>query len=143
MDAMLKKGPVAVVFIRSIEWCVYCQIQAIQLQSHFKEIEANGGQIVILTYDAPDKIKQFASKHKISLPILSDSSSKIIESFAMRSQRGTGDQVGSAMHGTFIIDQKGIIRAKPYLTSFEEQTVLDALVNSLKAARNTDGGAKL
>src|SRR5947209_6819525 len=29
LDAMIKKGPVAVVFIRSIEWCTYCQLQTV------------------------------------------------------------------------------------------------------------------
>jgi hypothetical protein len=39
LDALLKKGPVAVVFIRSVDWCVYCQLQAIELQRNLKEIE--------------------------------------------------------------------------------------------------------
>lgn len=143
LDALLKKGPVAVVFIRSVEWCVYCQLQAIELQRNLKEIEAGGGQVVVITYDAPAKIKSFARKKKITLPILSDPGSKTIEAYAMRSIRGTGDQAGASQHGTFVIDQKGIVRAKPYLTSFEERSVVDALVNTLKEAKQMEGGAKL
>src|SRR5271155_4789127 len=59
LDSLLKKGPVAVVFIRSVEWCVYCQLQAIELQRNVKEIEAGGGQVVIIPYDAPRKVKRF------------------------------------------------------------------------------------
>lgn len=43
LDAMIKNGPVAVVFIRSIEWCTYCQLQTVQLSQHFTEIQAGGG----------------------------------------------------------------------------------------------------
>jgi peroxiredoxin len=143
LDALLKKGPVAVVFIRSVEWCVYCQLQTIQLQRNLKEIEAGGGQVVVISYDAPEKVKRFADRQKITFPILSDSGSKTIDAYAMRALRGTGDQAGSSVHGTFILDQKGIVRAKPYLTTFEERSVVDALVNSLKEAKNVQGGAKL
>jgi len=143
LDALLKKGPVAVVFIRSVEWCVYCQLQTIQLQQNLKEIEAGGGQVVVITYDAPEKVKRFAGKKKIQFPILSDTGSKTIDAYAMRSRLGAGDQAGASQHGTFVIDQKGIVRAKPYLTSFEERSVVDALVNSLKEAERVEGGTKL
>ena len=142
LEGLLKKGPVAVVFIRSVEWCVYCQLQTMQLQQNVKEIEAGGGQIVVVTYDSPEKIKKFVKPRKITFPILSDADSKIIDAYAMRGRQGTGDQLGSAQHGTFVIDQKGIVRSKPYLTSFEGRSVVDALVNSLKEAKSTDGGTK-
>jgi peroxiredoxin len=143
LDSLLKKGPVAVVFIRSIEWCVYCQLQTIQLQQNIKEIEAGGGQVVVITYDAAETVKRSADKREITVPILSDSSSKTIEAYAMRSRRGVGNQAGSSVHGTFVIDQKGIVRAKPYLTSFEGRSAVDALVNTLKEAQKVEGAAKL
>lgn len=143
LDALLKKGPVAVVFIRSVEWCVYCQLQVIELQRDLKEIEAGGGHIVVITYDAPEKIKRFAGSKKITFPILSDIGSKTIEAYAMRSLRVAGNQAGSSQHGTFVIDQNGVVRAKPYLASFEERSVVDALVNTLNEAKKVEGGAKL
>src|SRR5476649_2241442 len=96
LDALLKKGPVAVVFIRSVEWCVYCQLQTIELQRNLKEIEAGGGQVVVISYDAPGKVKRFAGRQKITFPILSDEGSKTIDAYAMRSLRGTGNQDGSS-----------------------------------------------
>ena len=143
LDSLLKKGPVAVVFIRSVEWCVYCQLQTMQLQQNLKEIEAGGGQVVIVTYDAPEKVKRFAERKKITFPILSDAGSKTITAYDMRSRQGSGDQIGSSVHGTFVIDQKGIVRAKPYLTSFEDRSVVEVLVNTLKEAKKVEGGAKL
>jgi peroxiredoxin len=143
LDALLEKGPVAVVFIRSVEWCVYCQLQTIQLQANLKEIEAGGGQVVVISYDPPEKMKRFANSRKITLPLLSDYGSKTIDSYAMRSRQGSGNQVGSSQHGTFVIDQKGIVRAKPYLTSFEGRSAVDALVQALREAKTEAGSTKL
>jgi peroxiredoxin len=135
---MLKKGPVAVVFVRSVEWCVYCQLQTMQLASSLEEIRKAGGQVVIVTYDSPEKIKRFASARKISLPILSDPGSKTIEAYAMRSVQGAADQVGSSQHGTFIVDTNGIVRSKPYLKSFDGRSAIDALIAGLNEAKNTE-----
>jgi peroxiredoxin len=142
LDDLLKKGPVAVVFIRSVEWCVYCQLQTIQLQRNLREIEAGGGQVVVITYDAPEKVKRFADRQKIAFPILSDFGSKTIDAYGMRSRQGAGDQAGSSQHGTFVIDPNGILRARPYLMSFQERSVVDALVNTLNEAKKMDGGTK-
>ena len=134
LKEMLQKGPVAVVFIRSVTWCTYCQLQTIQLSDNLEEIEAGGGRVVAISYDPPETIERFTQRRKIKVPILSDTGSKIIDAYAMRALTGTGDQVGSARHGTFVIDQSGVVRSKPYLTSFEGRAAVDALVSALKEA---------
>jgi peroxiredoxin len=134
LKEMIQKGPVAVVFIRSVTWCTYCQLQTIQLSDNLEEIEAGGGQVVAICYDSPETIKRFSERRKIKVPILSDTDSKIIDAYDMRALTGTSDQVGSARHGTFVIDQSGVVRSKPYLTSFEGRSAVDALESALKEA---------
>lgn len=134
LETMLKKGPVAVVFIRSIDWCTYCQLQTVQLSENLSEIQATGGQVVVVCYDAPEKVKRFVRRRKINIPVLSDADSKTIDAYAMRALTGTGNQTGSAQHGAFVIDRSGIVRSKPYLTSFEGRAAVDALENALKEA---------
>jgi peroxiredoxin len=134
LEAMVKKGPVAVVFIRSIEWCAYCQLQTVQLSENLTRIQAAGGQVVMVCYDAPEKVKRFTRRRKIGIPILSDAGSKTIEAYAMRAVNGAGDQLGSAQHGTFVIDRSGIVRSKPYLMSFEGAAAVEALASALKQA---------
>ena len=136
LETMIKKGPVAVVFIRSIDWCTYCQLQTVQLSESLPEIQAMGGQVVVVCYDAPEKVKRFVRRRKINVPVLSDADSKTIDAYAMRALSGTGNQTGSAQHGAFVIDRSGIVRSKPYLTSFEGRTAVDALENALKEAGN-------
>lgn len=133
----LKQGPVAVVFIRSIDWCSYCQIQAVQLSEHLAEIQATGGRVVVVCYDTPEKVKRFAQRRNLVVPVLSDANSKTIEAYAMRALRGAGDQLGSSQHGTFVIDRAGIVRSKPYLTTYEGNSAVEMLVNALKDAGKT------
>lgn len=134
LEAMIRQGPVAVVFIRSIDWCTYCQLQTVQLSENLPEIQVGGAQVVVVCYDAPAKVKRFARRRKINVPVLSDAGSKTIDAYAMRALTAAGDQIGSAQHGTFVIDRAGIVRSKPYLTSFEGRGAVDALVNALKEA---------
>src|ERR1051325_9420259 len=79
LGALLKNGPVALVFYRSADWCMACQLQLIKLQRHLKEIEAAKGQLVGISYDSPALLKRFAARKKITLPMLSDPGSKTID----------------------------------------------------------------
>ena len=137
LAVMIKKGPVAVVFVRSVDWCVYCQLQTVQLSENLKKIQSGGGQVVIISYDPPEKVKRFASRRKLKIPILSDADSRTIDAYAMRALNGSGNQAGSAQHGTFVIDKSGIVRSKPYLTSFEGDSAVETLVSALKEANTT------
>ena len=92
LDALLKKGPVALVFLRSTEWCSYCEFQVIQIQQNIKEIESAGGTVVAISYDDPQDVKTFASRHNISMPLLSDPGSKTIDAYHMRSGAARGHQ---------------------------------------------------
>ena len=136
LETMLKKGSVALVFVRSVQWCSYCQLQTVQLSQNLEKVQAAGGQVAIVCYDAPEKVKRFAERTKVKIPILSDSDSKTIEAYGMRARTGWGDQIGSSQHGTFVIDQSGIIRSKPYLTSFEGDEAVNALARALKDANS-------
>src|SRR5437868_495295 len=84
LSALLKNGPVAVVFHRSVDWCLYCKLQMIQLQRIKKEIEGAGAQVVGISYDSPDKLKSYAKKQKITFSLLSDVGSKTIDAYEMR-----------------------------------------------------------
>jgi len=135
LDSLLKKGPVAVIFLRSADWCAYCQLQLVQIQQNLKEIESSGGQIVAISYDSPQKIKLFADRRKITFPLLSDAGSKVIDAYDMRSPVSNGNQAGCSRHGTFILDREGLVRAKPYLISDQPRLLVDALDSALKEAQ--------
>ena len=138
LDALLKKGPVALVFYRSADWCLFCKFQLQHLQSNLKKFEATGGQVVGISYDAVPALKKFADSRGISLPMLSDPGSKTIDAYAMRDRVSAGPTDGVAAHGTFVLDQKGIIRTKLLTVLYQEQPGVDYLLKALEAARSPD-----
>jgi peroxiredoxin len=142
LESLLKKGPVAVVFHRSVDWCLYCKLQMVQLQRILTEIEAAGGQVVGISYDPVETLKPFAERNKITFPLLSDVGSKTIDAYDIRYKEAPPEKSGFARHATFIIDQEGIIREKLFRLSYRERPAVDALINALKETRNLTGGTK-
>jgi len=142
LESLLKKGPVAVVFHRSVDWCLYCKLQMVQLQRIQKKIEDAGAQVVGISYDPAEKLKGYAKRQKITFPLLSDFGSKTIDAYDIRYKEAPPETSGFARHATFILDQKGVIRAKFFRLSYQERPAVDALINALKEARKTTGETK-
>jgi peroxiredoxin len=138
LESLLKQGPVALVFVRSADWCLYCKLQLIQLQRNLKEIQDCGGQVAAISYDAPGKLKYFADKCKIAFPLLSDPESKVIEAYDIRNKAAPKEWGGVSRHGTFIIDQQAVIRAKLSQVSYKERPAVENLIKVLKQARTTN-----
>lgn len=140
LDTLLKKGPVALVFFRSADWCLACELQLIKLQRHLKEIDASGGQLVGISYDSTRTLKCFADKKTITIPILSDADSKTIDAYGVRDTRAEFEKSGVARHVVIVVDQKGIVRSKRLGVIYDERPGVNALVQALKEAQNVNGG---
>jgi peroxiredoxin len=134
LDALLKKGPVALVFYRSADWCMYCKFQLIQIQRNLKQFQAVGAQIVGISYDSTAKIKRFADSRGITIPLLSDVGSKTIDAYGVRDKTAADPKEGFAAHATFVLDQQGIVRAKLLNVIYQEQPGVGFLVDALKEA---------
>jgi peroxiredoxin len=133
LDSLIKNGPIALVFYRSADWCIYCKQQIVELQQNLKEIETSGGgNVVGVSYDSVAVLKRYADRRSITFPLLSDVGSKTIDAYGIRDKAVKG---GVAHHGTFIIDRKGIIRAKVFQVSYAEREAVDNLIRVLKDAR--------
>jgi len=77
-----EKGLV-LVFVRSADWCPFCQTQLIDLGEKGGDIEALGYSVVTLSYDSPDKLKAFRDKYDFPYTMLSDPDSEIIRAFGI------------------------------------------------------------
>jgi peroxiredoxin len=138
LDSLLKKGPIALVFFRSADWCLACDVQLAQLQHNLKQIEATGGTVVGISYDTAKTLKCFADKQKITIPILSDPDSKIIDAYGVRDRNPPRTKDGTAAHITIVLDQNGVIRAKLARVIYNGFD-LEALVKALKDAQTMKG----
>lgn len=131
LQSLVQKGVVVLVFYRSADWCPYCKQQLVDLQRNLKEIEAGGTQLVGLSYDSVPGLKRFANK-RISFPLLSDPGSRTIDAYNVRDQ-AVND--GVALHATFIIDRKGVVRAKLFQVGYAQRPAVDALVKAIREAQ--------
>jgi peroxiredoxin Q/BCP len=114
----------------------------VQLQRILNEIENAGGHVVGISYDSLENIKPFAERNKVTFPLLSDPDSKTIDAYGIRYTDAPPEKSGFARHATFIIDQKGVIRAKLFRLSYRERPAVDALISALKEARKITGEAR-
>ncbi len=103
------------------------------MQRDLKSIEQAGVQLVGISYDDPAVLKRFSDKARISFPLLSDPGSKTIEDYHIRNEAAKGKAVGVPNPGTFILDQKGVIRAKIFLEGYRDRHTTDALIKAAKA----------
>jgi peroxiredoxin len=139
LNSLLKNGPVALVFFRSADWCLSCELQLVKLQRNLKAIADSGGQLVGISYDPPKTLKCFADKKTITIPILSDTDSKTIDAYGVRERNEAYAKNGVASHITLILDQKGVVRAKMLGVIYDERSGVNALVKALKEAQNVKG----
>ena len=112
LKALLEGGPVALVFVRSADWCPHCRRQLTELEAARAEVEAGGGRVIALSYDAVETNAAAAKKLELSYPLLSDVGSKVIEAYGIRNLEAKGRGEGIPHPTVFVVDTEGEIRAK-------------------------------
>ena len=102
-------------FNRSLDWCPICLRQPLELQTHVDAFDAAGWPVAVLTYDPAQTLAQAAERRGLSMTLLSDEGSAIIDAFGVRDPiYADPDHLA---HGvpypiTFVIDRDGIVVAK-------------------------------
>ena len=74
-----------------------------------------------ISYDSPAILKDFADRHKIEYPLLSDPQSKIIASYGVLNPEATGMMKGMAFPGYYCIDPNGIIREQYFEAKYTDR----------------------
>lgn len=100
-----------------------------------KTIEAAGIQVVGVSYDDTAILSRFSERSKITYPLLSDPGSETIEAYHVLNESAKGKAEGVPHPGTFIVDDKGIIRAKLFLDGYRDRHTTDALIEAARSVR--------
>ncbi|MGD9796145.1 MAG: peroxiredoxin family protein, partial [Acidimicrobiia bacterium] len=121
------------VFYRSADWCPYCKTQLVDLQGRLDALRAQGLGVAAISYDPVPTLSEFASRRKITFPLLSDAGSATIKAFGILTPlpemafgpekdnpeviaelqkyvaggKPSPSWAGIAFPGTFILDPKG------------------------------------
>lgn len=88
-----------------------------------------------ISYDSPDVLKRSSARHKITFTLLSDEGSKTIDAYGVRNKEASGRFDGIPHPTTFVIDSKGVIRAKLYREGYKERHPSAELIEAVKKLR--------
>jgi peroxiredoxin len=120
-------------FFRSAKWCPYCQAQLIDINSGAAEIEKRGYRIAGISYEPPQVDADFTARRGIVFPLLSDKGSVVIDRYRLRDpQYPQGNMAyGAPRPIIFILDAKGVIRAKLYEDSFMKRPPVGLVIQTI------------
>lgn len=121
LSTLLARGKVALVFVRSVDWCPFCRTQLQAIEAALPELTAAGVQIVSISYDAPAALAAAQAKLGLTFPLLSDTGSRTIDAFGIRNHEAKGRGVGVPHPVVFVLDAQGIIQAKLLRDGFRER----------------------
>jgi peroxiredoxin len=123
-------------FIRSADWCPYCQVQLLDLRKGAADEIVNADyNIAIISYDAPETLNKFATKYKFDFPMLSDEGSETIKKFGILNE---GKKPGSFGYGIpnptiYIVSQdkeiQGILAEESYTRRPEIKDIVEVIQN--------------
>src|SRR5271169_5605753 len=99
-------------FFRSADWCPFCKGQLVDLERAQKLFAAKGINVAGVSYDSSEVLAEFSQRKSITYPLLSDSSSKLIDAFGIRNVEATGAQAGIPVPGYYLINKQGVIEKR-------------------------------
>ena len=134
-DFLKKDDKVALVFFRSADWCPFCRKQLMGLQTDIQAFDDAGIQLVGISYDSPEVLKTFATKNKITFPLLSDPGSKTIDAYHIRNTSAKGKAEGVPNPGTFVLTPAGKIGAKLFQDGYRDRASTSTMIAAAKEVK--------
>jgi len=102
-------------FNRSVDWCPYCQVQVMELDTFSGQFANRGYGLAVITYDSAEILQAFAERRSVSIALLSDPDSSLVSAFDIRDPAYTDPDhyaYGVPYPITFVIDPDGVITHK-------------------------------
>jgi hypothetical protein len=95
----------------------------VELESQRARFRQRGFEVAAISYDSPAALKDFATRRRITFPLLSDPDSVIIRRFGLLNpEYPPGDRAhGVPYPGTFVVDAEGFIREKHFAQAYTER----------------------
>lgn len=132
-DLKGKKG-MTLVFIRSVEWCPFCQKQLIELNKNAKKFSEAGYPVVTVSYDALPQLEKFVTKNNPKMTMLSDPRSESIRAFGILNKanvKGTMSY-GIPHPGVYIVDKNKEVQAKFFKKGYKDRPSSKELLAKIK-----------
>ena len=123
-----------ILFIRSAEWCPYCQAQLMDVNSRLPEIRGAGYNVVSVSYDSIDSLDAFVKQRGIDYPLLSDKNSEAIKAFNLLNKeiREGSKQDGIPHPAIIVTNEQGLITHVFKEDGYKNRPDMDDVVAALK-----------
>lgn len=130
LDSLMGPKGLMLVFSRSADWCPYCKTQLVEMQGRLDDLRKNGLGLAVMTYDPVRVLADFATRRKITFPLLSDSGSVVIKQYGiLNTTVDSGNALfGYPFPGTFVIDRKGIVTSRFFEPGYQERNTVSSLL---------------
>lgn len=149
---LIAQKPNVLIFYRG-GWCPFCNLQMDQLVKIEPKLTEMGYQILAISPDKPQNLKESLGKHHINYTLLSDRSMEITRKFGLAyrvsqetltkmQDRGISldSSTGNNLHmlpvpAAYVVDQKGVIHFVYFNPDIKVRVNPDDLMNAAKKAR--------
>ena len=153
LQDVVQEKPTILIFYRG-GWCPYCNLQLADLNKIENQILELGYQLVAVSIDKPEKLKESLDKHKLNYILLSDSKAEASTAFGLAfyvaddynkmllSHNMSLEEASGEKHhilpvpAVFIVDQEGIVQFEYVNPDYKIRLDGDIL---LKAAEKNSG----
>ena len=133
-ELMGKNGSV-VFFVRSVDWCPYCQRQVVEVNERLDDFQALGLSVVSVSVDDVEEVAEFAELHSIRYTMLADPAGAINESLGIRDHQypvGT-DAFGVPRPVLYVVDPDNTIRLRYMEPTYKTRPDLDSVLRDAAA----------
>jgi peroxiredoxin len=135
LESVMGEKGAALFFVRSADWCPFCQGQLVDASRHLAQFRALGINVVSISVDDVAKIAKFAAAQQIEYTMLADAPGDINLSLGIRDEQYP---LGSAQFGVprptlYIVDRAGTIRLRYMESTYRTRPDLDAVLRDVAA----------
>ncbi len=101
-----------------------------ELQSHLKEIEDLGAQVLVVANDDPEKLAEFERANGLGFPLLADPGGEVIERYGIRNEKVTDRVLPDPT--ALVLDREGRVRYKRIDVDYTVRPPAAELIEALK-----------
>lgn len=134
------KGAI-LVFVRSVDWCPFCQKQLIDLKNNYETIKQTGYSLVSISYDDVDALQKFNNRHNVPFLMLSDNGSEIIQAFGILNtdiKEGT-NAYGIPHPAIYIVSNGGVIQSIIAEEGYKNRPSVEKIIETINQLSPNQG----
>jgi len=114
-----------------------------QLQEHADEFKKAGIQLVGISYDSPEILKNLHLRKELSFPLLSDKDSEVITKYGvLNKETRPGRFYGIPHPTTILLDKKGVVQARLFVDTYKRHSPKQLLEAAEKADKRAAAKAR-